>query len=148
MRITATRRLQYAIGHRVFRHESKCRHLHGHNFVFFLTAESTVADGAAGLDVQGRVIDFGSLKEKLGSWLERAWDHGVVLFSEDGEAVAAVRMVSGQKVFLLPWNPTAENLGRYLLEVVGPQVLPRTVRLTKVVVWETENGIATVEEGE
>jgi 6-pyruvoyltetrahydropterin/6-carboxytetrahydropterin synthase len=146
MKITATRRLQYAIGHRVFRHESKCRHLHGHNFVFFLTAESVVDVGPDGLDPQGRVIDFGALKEGIGAWLERAWDHGVVLFDQDDEAIAAVRMVSGQKLFLLPWNPTAENLGRYLLQHVGPATLPKTVRLTKVVVWETENGIAEVSE--
>jgi 6-pyruvoyltetrahydropterin/6-carboxytetrahydropterin synthase len=137
MRITATRRLQYAIGHRVFKHEGKCAVLHGHNFVFFLTAE------APALDVVGRVIDFGMLKALFGPWLEENWDHGFVLWSEDAEAIHAVSVVAGQKLYLLPYNPTAENLARFLLEFVGPKLLKGSpVRLTKIVVWETENGLA------
>jgi 6-pyruvoyltetrahydropterin/6-carboxytetrahydropterin synthase len=132
--------LQYAIGHRVFRHEGKCAQLHGHNYVFFLTAE------APKLDSVGRVIDFGVLKERFGSWLELHWDHGMVLWREDEEAIAAVRMVSGYKLALLPYNPTAENLARFLLETVGPSVLKDSgVRLTKVIVYETENCIAEVQ---
>jgi 6-pyruvoyltetrahydropterin/6-carboxytetrahydropterin synthase len=136
-KIEATRRLQYAIGHRVHLHESKCRHLHGHNFVFFLTAQ------APQLDAIGRVIDFGVLKQRFGTWLETNWDHGFVLWEQDEEAIAAVRMVSGQKLFRLPYNPTAENLAAYLLETIGPMVLAGTdVTLTRVRVFETENGIA------
>src|SRR5262249_22784820 len=55
--ITATRRIQFAAGHRVFGHEGKCRYLHGHNFVALVTA------AADDLDAVGRVIDFGVLKE-------------------------------------------------------------------------------------
>lgn len=141
-RITATRRLQYAIGHRVHGHEGKCAHLHGHNFVFFLTAEGIN-------DVQdqlGRVIDFGVLKEKLGSYLEANWDHGMVLWEQDLDAIKAIEHVKDQKYFLLPDNPTAENLAAYVLHVVGPQRLHGTnVRLVKVEIYETENGIATAE---
>jgi 6-pyruvoyltetrahydropterin/6-carboxytetrahydropterin synthase len=137
--ITATRRLQYAIGHRVYKHESKCRALHGHNYVFLLTAR------APELDALGRVIDFGVLKERFGTWLEMHWDHGFLLWEQDEEAIAAVRMVSGQKYSLLPWNPTAENIARFLLEVVGPRLLQDThVELMRVVVYETENCIAEV----
>jgi 6-pyruvoyltetrahydropterin/6-carboxytetrahydropterin synthase len=88
-------------------------------------------------------MDFGVLKEKFGTWLETNWDHGMVLWEGDEEAIAALRMISGQKLFLLPWNPTAENLARYILEVVGPRQLEgTTVRLIRVVVDETENGRA------
>lgn len=140
MKITATRRLQYAIGHRVYKHEGKCRHLHGHNFVFLLTAQSK--EGSETLDDRGRVIDFGVLKEKFGTWLELHWDHGMVLWEKDEEAVAGVRMVGG-KLFLLPHNPTAENMARFLLEEVGPKLLKNAhVRLVRVRVWETENGMA------
>lgn len=149
MRITATRRLQYAIGHRVFGHEGKCRHLHGHNFVFFLTAEGAVNEALVepALDPIGRVIDFGVLKQKLGTWIETAWDHGFVIWDGDLEANAALAMIPGQKVYRLPTNPTAENLARYLLGTIGPELLAGTgVHLTKVTVWETENGIAEASE--
>lgn len=144
--ISATRRLQYAIGHRVFGHEGKCSHLHGHNFVFFLTAVRVPGVLVSQqLDTKGRVLDFAVLKEVLGSWIEQNWDHGFVLWEGDTEAIHAVNQVRGQKIHLLPYNPTAENLALYLITVVGPLLLvPLGCRLTKVKIFETENGIATV----
>ena len=134
-RISAVRRLQFCAGHRVHRHESKCRHLHGHNYVVFFHAESP-----AGLDPLGRVIDFGVLKAKLGPWIEAEWDHGMVLWAEDEEAIAAARLLGDQKLFLLPANPTAENMALYLLHEVAPRLLEGTgVTVTRVVLWETEN---------
>lgn len=135
--ITATRRIQFAAGHRVYGHEGKCRHLHGHNFVAFLTAASD------DLDPVGRVIDFGVLKQRVGGWIEREWDHGFVVWQHDDEAVGALGRVAGQKTYLLPGNPTAENIADHLLRVVGPETLAGTgVRLVKVTLYETENGIA------
>lgn len=132
--IRATRRLQYAIGHRVFRHESKCARLHGHNYVFLLTAQ------APELDALGRVIDFGVLKGRFAPWLEAHWDHGFLLWEGDDSAIAAVRSVPDHKLALLPKNPTAENMALHLLHVVGPDLLKDThVRLVKVGIWETEN---------
>jgi 6-pyruvoyltetrahydropterin/6-carboxytetrahydropterin synthase len=52
-------------------------------------------------------------------------------------------VVQGQKTYLLAGNPTAENLADHLLRVVGPDILAGTgVRLVKVTLHETENGIA------
>ncbi|HJW69793.1 MAG TPA: 6-carboxytetrahydropterin synthase [Candidatus Binatia bacterium] len=135
--ITATRRIQFAAGHRVFGHEGKCRYLHGHNFVALVTA------AADDLDAVGRVIDFGVLKERIGGWIERAWDHGFIVWQDDAEARRALEAVEGQKTYLLAGNPTAENLADHLLRVVGPDMLAGTgVRLVKVTLHETENGIA------
>ena len=53
--ITCTRRIQFCAGHRVMGHEGKCRNLHGHNYVVFVTAQ------ADELDSVGRVIDFSVL---------------------------------------------------------------------------------------
>ena len=134
--IKATRRIQFCAGHRVHGHESKCSNLHGHNYVAFFTA--TPLDG---LDELGRVIDFGVLKEKLGGWVDRNWDHGFIIGDDDDKALTALaRMGPDQKLFVLPANPTAENMARYLVQVVGPAELEGTgVCLEKVVLWETEN---------
>ena len=140
-RTQAVRRIQFCAGHRVLGHEGKCAHLHGHNYVAFFHAE------ADGLDEIGRIIDFGVLKEKLGGWVDEQWDHGFVYCAED-EEVAEIfsRHLPGHKRFVLPYNPTAENMARYLLEEVGPEQLEGTgVHLVKVVLWETENCFAEVE---
>lgn len=94
----------------------------------------------APLDHLGRVIDFSVLKEKIGGWIDRMWDHGFVLWAEDDEAVAIVKQMPGQKLFIMPTNPTAENMAKFLLQVVCPELLLGTgVTVTEVRVWETEN---------
>src|SRR5574343_934840 len=66
-------------GHRVVGHESKCRHLHGHNYVFhFHVAPITVP-----LDDIGRVIDFSVVKSTLCQWLENNWDHRFLHWEND-----------------------------------------------------------------
>ena len=141
---TATRRIQFCAGHRVAGHENKCRNLHGHNYVAFFDASSNWA--IDGLDELGRVIDFSVLKHKIGGWIDDNWDHGFILGEEDNDALAVIGGMTGQKQFILPTNPTAENMAWYLLEVVCPKVLADTgVTVTKVVLWETENCYATVE---
>ena len=52
-------------------------------------------------------------------------------------------MVQPTKYFVMPYNPTAENMARYLLEVVAPNVLGDLgVVARKVVVWETDESCA------
>jgi 6-pyruvoyltetrahydropterin/6-carboxytetrahydropterin synthase len=134
-RLTAVRRIQFCAGHRVQQHESKCRNLHGHNYVAFFHAVSD-----SGLDALGRVIDFGVMKERLGAFIEEHWDHGFILAREDREAIEAVQRVQGQKLSLLSVNPTAENMAQHLLSEVCPRALEGSgVRIVKVVLWETEN---------
>lgn len=136
---TCTRRIQFCCGHRVSGHESKCAHLHGHNYVVEVTAR------ADGLDGIGRVVDFSVLKERIGGWLEEKWDHGFVLWEKDEhgiEAMAAFRRSAQrpQKIYLMPTNPTAENMADFLLRVICPMVLAGTgVEACRVVVIETEN---------
>lgn len=132
--LTCTRRLQFCFGHRIMGHENKCAMLHGHNYVALITAQ-------APLDSIGRVIDFSVLKERVGGWIDQCWDHGFVLFQEDDEAINTLRsFASRQKVYVMPLNPTAENLARYLLESICPRVLAGTgVRVVRVRLWETEN---------
>lgn len=140
--ISCTRRLQFCAGHRVFGHEGKCRHMHGHNYVALITAE------ASKLDIVGRVIDFSVLKEKIGGWIDEHWDHGFIFWRQDEEMSA---IFSGQhcwsKHYALDQNPTAENMAEFLLNDVCPALLHGSgVRVTEVTLWETENCYATAKQ--
>ncbi|CAB4138305.1 COG0720 6-pyruvoyl-tetrahydropterin synthase [uncultured Caudovirales phage] len=147
---TCTRRIQFCAGHRVMGHESKCANLHGHNYVAFFEAEADAA-----LDQVGRVIDFSVLKSAIGGWIDEKWDHGMILCKDDERAIAAVTSVCGcgslengkaQKLYLMPSNPTAENMAEYLLREICPALLAGTgVTISKVVIWETENCYATAQ---
>lgn len=127
------------MGHRVLGHEGKCSNLHGHNYVAMVTA----ATGR--LDDVGRVIDFSVLKSVVGSWIEENWDHGTILFMDDPAAQlwGPGAPLEGHKVYVSEFNPTAENIAAYLLSVGNVLLNDLPVKVTEVVVWETENCYAT-----
>jgi len=74
---TAERYHDISCGHRVYGHESKCAHLHGHNYRFFFTIV------APELDTVGRVLDFSVIKERLCVWLEAIYDHKFLVWEND-----------------------------------------------------------------
>lgn len=143
-KVTCTRKLECDTGHRVYGHENKCAHAHGHRYVFFITAQAEQS-----LDAVGRVIDFSVLKEKVGGWIDENWDHGFILWERDPACDFMTQFpLNGekQKLFKLPYNPTAENLAFYLLKVVCPAVLAGTgVSVVRVVCQETPNCAATAQ---
>lgn len=135
--ITVERYHDISMGHRVVGHENKCRHLHGHNYRihFVCTAPS--------LDALGRVIDFGIIKSTLCEWLEREWDHKLMLWSQD-PLLPALRTLTPEDIVVVPFNPTAEQMAVYLVEEVGPALLQDSgVSLLRVTVEETRKCSAT-----
>ncbi|MFI0435250.1 MAG: 6-pyruvoyl trahydropterin synthase family protein [Parachlamydiaceae bacterium] len=134
-KITCTRKVHFCSGHRVFKHEGKCANPHGHNYYAHIVAEVDC------LDDVGRVIDFSVLKEKIGSWIDLNWDHTFLLFEEDVEMIRALRSISTPKpLFICPFNPTAENMADYLLNVVCPRELKGSnILIKKIVIHETDN---------
>lgn len=131
--ITCTRRLEFDAAHRVRQHESKCRNLHGHRYVVEVTAH------APELDMLGRVVDFGVMKERLGGWIDTHWDHQTLLWAEDRPLGEAIHQQTGQSVYYLPYNPTAENMARYLLEEICPTLFQAPLEITQIRLWETPN---------
>ncbi len=131
----AVRRLQFCSGHRVYQHESKCNNPHGHNYVIFFHAL------APNLDSIGRIIDFSVMKQKLGAWIDEHWDHTFICYDKDDEMINALNKVEKNKrLFLLPTNPTAENMANYLLKEICPELFKDTgITITKIELWETEN---------
>lgn len=85
-----TKRLEISAAHRLdLDYESKCTRLHGHNWIV------TVHCRARELNPDGMVVDFSHIKERIVGYL----DHGN--FNE-----------------LLPFNPTAENIARWICEQI------------------------------
>lgn len=144
MSVTITRIFGFDSGHRVLGHESKCAHLHGHRY----TAEVTVA--ADELDKLGRVIDFSKVKEIVGGWIDRQWDHNMILHPQDpllaviGNLARTSQtqlnaLTGGKDVFVLDSNPTAENLSRYLFRVAKDLLAPHDITVVKIRLYETPN---------
>jgi len=133
--ITCTRKLWFCAGHRVKGHEGKCRYLHGHNYIVYVTAQ-------ASLDSIGRVIDFGVLKERFGTFIDDNFDHGFLVWKEDTEAIEVLKNMVEQKIFVMPSNPTAENIAQFLLANSRRILDNKDVEVTMIKVYETENCFA------
>ncbi|MCD8303263.1 MAG: 6-carboxytetrahydropterin synthase [Prevotellaceae bacterium] len=104
-----SKRMEIAGCHRLsLSYPSKCSQLHGHNWLVTLHCK------AKELNEDGMVCDFTAVKERIHGYL----DHGN--FNE-----------------LLPFNPTAENIARWICEQV-----PTCYR---VEVQESEGNVAVYE---
>ncbi|MEL6106987.1 MAG: 6-carboxytetrahydropterin synthase [Planctomycetota bacterium] len=137
MPLTIMRRIKFCAGHRLFGHGGKCENFHGHNYVadFFVEGEEQ--------DEVGRIIDFSELKRRVKGWIDEHWDHSFLIHEADENARTALAMVKPCRLFILPYNPTAENMAKYLLEVMCPEVLAGTgSRACQVRIWETDESFA------
>lgn len=152
-----SRRFEIDAGHRLMNHAGKCKNYHGHRYVIEVFFKAPTLDPATGM-----VIDFGVVKDLIGTWLDEHWDHGMILqrgdemirflydqipnhldMSEEEQAkdLEKLKVLTNPKVFVIDEPPTVENLvrivhrqARRLLQQMG---LPVTV--PKVVMWETPN---------
>lgn len=155
-----TREHRICCGHRVVGHESKCKFIHGHEYRFEFHVEGI------NLDKVGRVLDFGVIKEKLCMWLEDYWDHKLLMWDRD-PMLNVFRFVKGQtfsvqgqelsepandplmSVWLVPVNPTVENLAMHFVEDIAPKVLFGTnTKLVLLRLWETDKCSAIYRAGD
>ena len=164
MSYSVIRSHEICAGHRVVGHESKCRHLHGHNYVFHFKVQPKIEaelekhfpKDDISLDELGRVIDFSVVKSTLCQWLEGNWDHKFLHWEKDDllngmeelvrtnrkQCMGLVQTEDSADFFSslvrLPFNPTAENLAAHMVNVVGPMLLDEHgVELVSCTIEET-----------
>ncbi len=142
MAITVTKQLGWDSAHRVLRHESKCKTLHGHRYLAEITCT------APELDSVGRVIDFGVIKEKVGKWIDDHLDHTTIVNVEDTHlrefCQHMVHDFANRPAYILQGEPTAENIAKEIMRMSEHLLDGTGVTVSEVVVWETPTSKATV----
>ena len=134
-----TQVLSFDSAHRIIGHNGKCKMLHGHRYVLEATFQSDI------LNNLGMVIDFGEIKQKLKKWINNNWDHNVILYNKDKKLGTHISEITGQKIFYLQNNPTAENMAFYLLIKICPSIFKeKDIKCIKIKLYETPNCYVTV----
>lgn len=137
--IQAKRYHDISTGHRVVGHENKCKYLHGHNYRFHFTVE------AEELDQVGRVLDFGVIKEKLAKWIENHYDHKFLVWAKD-PLLNQLQEVSPESIYIVDFNPTAENIAKdFVLNIAPGQLKGTGCKLVKLEIEETRKCSAVYE---
>lgn len=170
---TATRRIAIDAGHRIMTHGSKCRHLHGHRYEIEATCQTVAGRLHEHGEQTDMVLDFGFLKDEMMTYIDAPCDHGFIaalqddgllaMFTPEGrftaawiETVRAAVAADGfcattdcrldAKLYVVPFQPTAECLARHWFEHLAPRVTLRSdglAALIEVRVAETPNCTAT-----
>ena len=109
----------FSAAHFLRDYHGKCEKLHGHNW----QVEVTVSKETLGKN--GMVIDFKELKNKLNKVLGE-FDHSFINKVSDFKKI----------------NPTSEHMAQYIYKRLK-KLIPRTVAISKVIVWESEKSFAT-----
>ena len=71
-------------------------------------------------------------------WLDEHWDHGFILNDADENGIAAAQLVQPTKYYLLPYNPTAENIAAYFYRELARTLNDDRIRVSSVTLWETD----------
>jgi 6-pyruvoyltetrahydropterin/6-carboxytetrahydropterin synthase len=138
--ITCTRRIEFDAAHRIMNHESKCKMLHGHRYAI----EATFT--AKKLDKLGRVIDFGEVRQMLGSWIDSNLDHNTILSEADKKLGDKIASETGQKIYYIKENPTAENIAQHIFKEICPKIFAKkNVKCVAIKLYETPNCYTNVE---
>lgn len=128
---SVTQHIDFCYGHRLLNYDGKCRWLHGHNGRAVIVMEGEL------LDHRGMVVDFSDIKKSIRTWIDDELDHRMIL--NEGDPALPFLREQGEPLFIIPENPTAENIARLIFEFAHSQKFP----VVEVSLWETPNSFAS-----
>ena len=139
-----TKQIRIDCGHRVPNHDSKCKNIHGHNYLIELGVYGEVIT-TQGTPDEGMVIDFSDLKKVLMEEIDERFDHNSVFYEKDQmrSHLESLNSYQTKRIQFVPFIPTAENLAKYWFELMEPKLVARNIKIHHVTVWETLSSTAT-----
>ena len=109
----------------------KCTHVHGHNYKITLELYSNDL-------IDGMVLDYGIIKREFDDKIKNVFDHKLIKHVDDATCL-------DESTVYVDFNPTAENLARYIMMVLYVHFkMYCCIHLKSVTVSETDSSYATV----
>lgn len=108
-KIRITKKFSFDMAHALYGYDGPCKNIHGHTYHLSLTLIGKPIEDIKKAKL-GMVIDFGDLKDIVHKHIIQVFDHALVLNQEAPYSKSEVISNEFEKVILVPYQPTCENL--------------------------------------
>ena len=136
--IRITKEFNFEMAHALVGHNGPCKNIHGHSYKFNVTVKGKIKNGTEDAD-EGMVVDFTIIKNIVKKLIVDEYDHALVLW--DKMPLNPTVNGYGDKLILVPFNPTCENLLLHYVKLIK-QELPNNLTLEHLLLRETPNSYA------
>jgi len=98
----------------------------------------------SGASDEGMVIDFSNLKEIMMQEIDEKLDHGFMMWDNDPfkPLFETMKFNEEQKIIFVPFVPTAENIAKYLFDIMQRKLFARDIAIKYVEIYETPTSTA------
>ncbi len=139
-KIRVTKKFHFEMAHALLGYDGLCQNLHGHTYNMEVTLIGEPRN-EPGHPRDGMVMDFGRLKNIVKSKIVGVFDHALVVNSATPEEKIAAFKTATERLIVLDFQPTSENLIKYFAETLQPE-LPENVSLFSMRLYETATSFA------
>jgi 6-pyruvoyltetrahydropterin/6-carboxytetrahydropterin synthase len=138
--IRVTKKFTFDMAHALFGYDGPCKNIHGHTYHLSVTLMGMpILDSS---DVKlGMVVDFGDLKQIVKEQILNTYDHALVLNEDAPYSKSEVISNEFEKVILVPYQPTCENLLLSFVHKLKP-LFPVSNQLVSIRLEETPTSFA------
>jgi len=138
--MNVTKKFTFDAAHRLSGYVGKCKNLHGHTYLLEVTLTGEI-------NHMGFIVDFGDLKTVVSKMLDTYFDHKTILRLEDDMNLAIQKILPPESVYMVSYNPTAENMVLDIWEKLYEAFLSveTTAKIKKIRLYETPTSYAEKE---
>ena len=116
-KIRITKKFSFDMAHALYGYDGPCKNIHGHTYHLSITLIGNPIEDIKKTKL-GMVIDFGDLKEIVNKHIIHFFDHALVLNQEAPYSKSEVISNEFEKVILVPFQPTCENLLLHFVDIL------------------------------
>jgi len=138
--VRVTKKFTFDMAHALYGYDGPCKNIHGHTYHLSVTLMGKPIQDNSDVKL-GMVVDFGDLKKIVRETILDIYDHALVLNEEAPYSKSEVISNEFEKVILVPYQPTCENLLLSYVQLLKKQC-PASMQLVSVRLEETPSSYA------
>jgi len=139
-KVRLSKEFRFEMGHALLNYDGLCRHIHGHSYKLLITVIGEPLEDQQDPKL-GMVMDFTDLKTAVKEPIVDYFDHSLVINREAEKFLPDKSHAMYDKVHVLDFQPTCENLVLYIMEIVKARLSPG-IELFSVRLYETATSYA------